>query len=123
MSQILPAYPDQPWFQSAAPASRYRKIAVERVSGACGAVISGANGSRLDLARADAETIAEIKLALLDAGAVFFRDQGHLTNAEYEKFASNFGAHGVSMFLPRTALIPFFGPRFAFQERSLNIQC
>jgi len=56
MAQILPSYPDQPWHQS--PIGTYSKVKVEKLSGACGAEISG-----VDLAKAfkEPETMKEIK--------------------------------------------------------------
>ena len=49
----------------------YRHVAVEKVAGACGAVVTGA-----DLATELApEVVAEIRRALLDHQVVFFRDQ------------------------------------------------
>ena len=57
---------------AAAPGGHaYRRITVERVAGACGAVVGG-----VDLAAGlDDETVAEIRRAILDHQVVFFRDQ------------------------------------------------
>jgi hypothetical protein len=56
MAQILPSYPDQPWHQS--PTKSYSRVKVEKLSGACGAEISG-----VDLAKAvkEPDTMKEIK--------------------------------------------------------------
>src|SRR5437763_16626825 len=48
---------------------RYRRVSVERVAGACGAVIAG-----VDLASdPDDDVVAEIRRAVLDHKVVFFR--------------------------------------------------
>ncbi|KAI9026041.1 taurine dioxygenase-like protein [Hyaloraphidium curvatum] len=105
MAQQLPAYPDQPWFQP--EPVPFRRLTITPASGACGAEISG-----VDLAKLDAQTVAEIKQALLHFGVVFFRKQGHLTDRQYHDFAENFGEvseypmlSGVSKEFPNITVI------------------
>ncbi len=65
---------------------RYRTIAVDRVAGPCGAVITG-----VDLAAPlPDDSIAEIRRALLDHLVVFFRGQS-LTPEEQVGFSRRFG--------------------------------
>ena len=60
---------------------------VHRAAGSLGAEIRG-----VDLARELPDTlIAAIRKAWLDHGVLFFRDQGHLTSAQYLAFAERFG--------------------------------
>ena len=71
----------------AAPAGQpYHHISVDRVSGACGAVVSG-----VDLATglSDPE-VAEVRRALLDHQVVFFRDQ-RLDPSQLVAFSHRFG--------------------------------
>jgi len=72
---------------AAAPAGRpYAHISVDRVAGACGAVVSG-----VDLAAGltDVE-VAEVRRALLDHQVVFFRDQ-RLDPDQLVAFSHRFG--------------------------------
>ncbi|MEV7674546.1 TauD/TfdA family dioxygenase [Streptomyces sp. NPDC088752] len=64
-----------------------RKITVQKVGGRLGAVISGVRlGGDLP-----AETVAEIRAALLAHKVVFFRDQGHLDEEAQEAFGRLLG--------------------------------
>ena len=66
---------------------QYRRVSVEPVAGACGAVIGG-----VDLSEAlDDETVAEIRRAVLDHKVVFFRSQPRLTPHEQVTFSRRFG--------------------------------
>ncbi|GAB1692599.1 TauD/TfdA dioxygenase family protein [Krasilnikovia sp. M28-CT-15] len=69
------------------PATTTSRITVERIAGNIGAEIS-----RVDLsAPLDAETVAEIRAALLTHKVIFFRDQ-HLDHGQQIAFARQFGA-------------------------------
>jgi alpha-ketoglutarate-dependent sulfate ester dioxygenase len=62
-------------------------LTVDKIGGRIGAVISGIRLSG-DL---DEAVVARIRGAILDHKVVFFRDQGHLDDADHEAFASLFG--------------------------------
>jgi taurine dioxygenase len=79
---------------AAAEGHTYRRITVDRWSGACGAVISG-----VDLAAGiDDETVAEIRRAILDHLVVFFRGQ-HLDAAAQAAFTRRFGPYSPVPFI------------------------
>ena len=72
----------------------YRRITVEPVAGACGAVIGG-----IDLAgELDDEVVGEIRRAVLDAKVVFFRGQ-RLTSHEQVAFSRRFGPYSPVPFI------------------------
>src|SRR4051794_27200886 len=72
---------------AAAPARQpYRHVVVDRVAGACGAVVSG-----VDLAAGVSDdVVAEVRRALLDHQVIFFRDQ-HLDPDQLVAFTHRFG--------------------------------
>jgi taurine dioxygenase len=73
---------------------RYRRLTVEPVSGAAGAVVAG-----VDLASPlDDEVVAEIRRAVLDHHVVFFRGQ-QLTPHEQVAFSRRFGPYGPVPFI------------------------
>lgn len=63
-------------------------ITVKKIAGACGAEISG-----VDLAKdlSDPNVVKEIRNALLEHLVIFFRNQAHLTPAEFLAFSKHFG--------------------------------
>jgi taurine dioxygenase len=65
---------------------RGNHLTVEPIAGACGAEIGGVDVSQ-DL---DADTVGEIRQALLDHGVIFFRDQS-LPPDRHKVFARRFG--------------------------------
>jgi taurine dioxygenase len=66
--------------------SEYTRISIRPLSGSLGAEIGGAYiGEGMD-----AETVAEVRRALLQFNVVFLRDQ-HITSAQYLDFAHQFG--------------------------------
>ena len=65
---------------------RTNHLTVRPVSGSCGAEVLGCDVSQ-DL---DADTILDIRAALLDHGVIFFRDQT-LTSDQHKAFARRFG--------------------------------
>ncbi|KIW79175.1 hypothetical protein Z517_05787 [Fonsecaea pedrosoi CBS 271.37] len=69
-------------------ASTTRPITVKKIAGACGAEVSD-----VDLAKdlADPSIVKEIRNALLDHSVIFFRGQGHLTQADFLAFSKHFG--------------------------------
>jgi taurine dioxygenase len=72
----------------------YRRVTVERVSGAGGAIVGG-----VDLARdLDDEVVAEIRRAVLDHHVVFFRGQ-QLTPDEQVAFSRRFGPYSPVPFI------------------------
>jgi taurine dioxygenase len=72
----------------------YRRVAVEPVAGACGAVIRG-----VDLAHdLDDEVVGEIRRAVLDHKVVFFRGQ-RLTPEEQVTFSRRFGPYSPVPFI------------------------
>ncbi|WP_025897954.1 TauD/TfdA dioxygenase family protein [Sneathiella glossodoripedis] len=73
--------------------SSYKHIEVAPITGNIGAEILG-----VDLKVNDAETIQEIRRALLEHVVVFFRDQD-LDMAEYISFAQQFGPFGKEPFV------------------------
>jgi taurine dioxygenase len=84
---------------AAAPAGhRYRRVTVERLSGAGGAVVGG-----IDLARdLDDEVIAEVRRAVLDHHVAFFRGQS-LTPDEQVAFSRRFGPSSPVPFIEPVA--------------------
>ena len=73
----------------------YRRVTVEPVAGACGAVIGG-----VDLAESiDDDVVAEIRRAVLDHKVVFFRSQQHLTPNEQVTFSRRFGPYSPVPFI------------------------
>jgi len=70
--------------------SQYSRIAVEPLTGAIGAEISG-----VDLRRIDDELFAEIRRAFLDHAVIFFRDQD-LDEASLTAFAARFAPPTLS---------------------------
>jgi taurine dioxygenase len=84
---------------AAAPAGhRYQRVTVEPVSGAGGAVVGG-----IDLARdLDDDVIAEVRRAVLDHHAVFFRGQS-LTPDEQVAFSRRFGPYSPVPFIEPVA--------------------
>ncbi|HZP29520.1 MAG TPA: TauD/TfdA family dioxygenase, partial [Acidimicrobiia bacterium] len=77
----------------------YRRITVERVAGACGAVVGG-----VDLAHGveDDDVVAEIRRAILDHHVVFFRGQ-RLTPDEQVAFSRRFGPYSPVPFVEPVA--------------------
>jgi taurine dioxygenase len=76
------------------PGHAYRHITVDRVAGACGAVVSG-----VDLAtELDDDVIAEIRRALLDHQVIFFREQA-LTPEQQVGFSRRFGPYSPVPFV------------------------
>jgi alpha-ketoglutarate-dependent taurine dioxygenase len=77
----------------------YRRVTVERVAGACGAVIGG-----VDLAHDahDDDVIAEIRRAVLDHQVVFFRGQ-RLSPEEQVAFSRRFGPYSPVPFVEPVA--------------------
>jgi alpha-ketoglutarate-dependent taurine dioxygenase len=72
----------------------YRRVTVEPVAGACGAVIGG-----VDLAESiDDDIVGEIRRAVLDHKVVFFRGQ-HLTPHEQVAFSRRFGPYSPVPFI------------------------
>lgn len=63
-------------------------IAVKKYAGACGAEVCG-----IDLAKdlADPSAVKEIRNAFLEHQVIFFRNQGHLTSAQYLSFVKLLG--------------------------------
>ena len=83
---------------AAPPGHAYRRVTVEPVSGACGAVVGG-----VDLARdLDDDVIAEIRRAILDHQVLFFRGQ-RLTPDEQVAFSRRFGPFSPVPFIEPTA--------------------
>lgn len=73
----------------------YRRISAQRIAGACGAEIGG-----VDLrAPLDAETVAEIRRALVEHCVVFFRGQEGLDDLQQVRFAERFGPFGRDPFV------------------------
>src|SRR5262249_37075155 len=72
----------------------YRRVTVEPVAGACGAVIDG-----IDLAHElDDEVVGEMRRAILDHKVVFFRGQ-ELTPHEQVVFSRRFGPYSPVPFI------------------------
>ncbi len=65
----------------------FEHITVKQVAGRIGAQIGGVTLS----GSLEPEVFAEIERALLKHKVIFFRDQGHLDNAEHEAFGALFG--------------------------------
>lgn len=63
-------------------------VTVNKIAGACGAEISG-----VDLAKdlSDPNVVKEIRNALLEHLVIFFRNQAHLTPADFLAFSKHFG--------------------------------
>jgi taurine dioxygenase len=72
----------------------YRRVTVEPVAGACGALIGGVDLSQ----ELDDEVVAEIRRAVLDHKVVFFRGQ-RLTPREQVKFSRRFGPYSPVPFI------------------------
>lgn len=82
---------------AAAPGHVYRRIEVDRYGGACGAVVSG-----VDLAAPlDADTVAEVRRALLDHGVIFLRDQA-IDADQQVAFSRWFGPYSPVPFIEPT---------------------
>jgi alpha-ketoglutarate-dependent taurine dioxygenase len=73
----------------------YRTISVNRIAGALGAEISGADLARSNL---DDEVIGEIRQALVENCVIFFRDQ-NLTPDQHLAFGKRFGELQVHEFV------------------------
>ncbi len=84
---------------AAAPAGhRYRRVTVEPVAGACGAIVGG-----IDLTHdLDDDVVAEMRRAILDHKVVFFRGQ-RLTPEQQVAFSRRFGPFSPVPFIEPTA--------------------
>jgi taurine dioxygenase len=77
---------DDPVIVAGRPMPRFRRIAVEPLSGACGCEIAG-----VDLTQPlDADTLAEVMLAFEHFLVIVFRDQ-NLTPEQHKAFSRHFG--------------------------------
>jgi taurine dioxygenase len=86
---------------AAPPGHRYRRLTVEPVSGACGAIVGG-----VDLARdLDDDVVAEIRRAILDHQVLFFRGQ-RLTPEQQVAFSRRFGPFSPVPFIEPTTEHP-----------------
>ncbi len=83
---------------AAPPTVTYRRIGVERWSGAGGAVISNVDLSQ----ELDDEVVSEIRRAVLDHHVVFFRGQ-HLTPDQQVRFSRRFGPYSPVPFVEPVA--------------------
>ena len=86
---------------AAPPSSTYRRIGVERWSGAGGAVISDVDLST----ELDDEVVSEIRRAILDHQVVFFRGQ-RLTPEQQVRFSRRFGPYSPVPFVEPVAEHP-----------------
>ncbi len=91
-------------------------LRVVPIAGALGAEVEG-----LDLARDTSDAVtAAIRRALLDHLVIFFRDQGHLSPADFQAFARRIGTPMHYPFVPGIEGFPEITPVVKLPEQTIN---
>ena len=95
--------------------SDYQRISVHPIAGAIGAEVGGAYIAEAP----DAETIAELRRALLEHNVVFLREQ-NITSEQYLTFAKQFGEPSEYPFIKGLPEYPFITPVVKLEDETVN---